>query len=221
MGQAIRAFIQAGHATRQDIVVQSKLPDSMMQYDRAIRSIQESLDRFGLEYIDVYLIHSPRKGVQARKEAWQALCDAKARGWVRSIGVSNYGIHHLQELEDAHEQPCLNQIELSPWCQRRELVSYCQSRGILLQAYSPLTRGLLLQDEELCRVAQALAQSPAKVLIRWSLDQGFCVVPKAGRPDHLAENLDVFGFSVPREAFMSMKDMEYISQPSYNPMRFP
>ena len=143
-----------------------------------------------LPHIDLILLHAPGEPAQ-RAETWRALEECAAGGLVRNIGVSNFGIAHLKKLaETATVAPAVNQIEVHPFLQRRELVAFCQAQGIVVEAYSPLTKARALDNTTLAAVAREAHATPAQVLLRWSLQKGFVTLPKSVNPERQAENLE-------------------------------
>lgn len=176
---------------REEVWVTTKL--WLSEYGVAAQSIRASLERLGLQYVDLLLLHAPGNP-QTRVAAWKALEDAKTEGIVKHIGVSNFGVNHLEKLfKTARMAPEVNQLELSPFLQRRELVEYCKSKQIVLQAYSPLCKGEKLGDPTVKQVASKHGLDPAQVLIKWSLQKGFVPLPKSVTPARQKSNLDVFG----------------------------
>ena len=205
VGEAVR---QCG-IPRDDIFVTTKLWNSDQGFDTTISAFNESLKQLGLDYIDLYLIHWPLE--DGRVESWRAIETLYEKGNVRSIGVSNFMIDHLEELiEQASIVPALNQIELHPYNYqyRKDLVDFCKHNGIRIEAYSPLTRGYRLSDQKLVKMAKKYGKTSAQILIRWSLQKDFIVIPKSANIDRVKENSDVFDFS------MDSADVEEID--SYN-----
>jgi diketogulonate reductase-like aldo/keto reductase len=191
VGQAIRE----SSVPRDQIFVTTKLWNSNHGYDPTLRAFDRSLDRFGFEYIDLYLVHWPVPG--ERLDTWRAMERVFADGRARAIGVSNYMPRHLEELlAHATVQPAVNQFELSPYLARWNLVEMCRSHDIAVETYSPLTKGHKLGDRTLADIGAKYDKSPAQILIRWALDHGFVVIPKSVRPARIRENMDVFGFSL-------------------------
>ncbi|KAG8164010.1 hypothetical protein KVR01_005928 [Diaporthe batatas] len=155
-------------------------------------------------YVDLFLVHTPYGGANAqreRREMWLALERAYEEGRARAIGVSNYKVEHLEEMRAYAKvwPPHVNQIQLNPWCQQREVVAYCEEHGIVVQAFSPLGRGDRLGDAVLGAVAGRCDRSPAQVLIRYALQKGWVPLPKSERPERMEENADVFGFVIGEE----------------------
>lgn len=183
---------------RERIFVTTKLWNSDHGYEAALRACQGSLQRLGLAYIDLYLIHWPVQGL--RKETWRALVKLREDGLCRSIGVSNYMIRHLEELRAASEvQPVVNQVEVSPFCTRSELRAYCREHGIVVEAYSPLTKGLRLDHPAIVGMARKHGRSPAQILIRWALQRDMVVLPKSVKPERIRENAAVLDFAIAAE----------------------
>ncbi|KAI9233795.1 MAG: 2,5-didehydrogluconate reductase [Podila humilis] len=194
VGNAIR---KSG-ISREQIFVTTKLYDDDHGFEKALEACELSLEKLGLEYIDLYLIHSPLPGGELRYESWNALQKLVAQGKVKSIGVSNYGVHHLKELLGSNPtiRPVVNQIEVTPWNTRTDIVSFCESQHIAVEAYSPLSQGHKLQDPTLLKIAAKYSKSPAQVLIRWSLQKGYIVIPKSANKGRIEQNADVFDFDL-------------------------
>lgn len=172
---------------RSDIFFTSKVPPPAMGYEKTKASIEGSLEETGLEHIDLYLVHAPYGGKEARRGTWLALVEAKRAGLLRSIGVSDYGVHHLEELEtyikelegqygkDQGGEISVGQWELHPWCARPDIVKWCEERCVAVQAYCPLVRGQRLEEEVFQTLAKKHDKTGAQILMRWSL-------PKVGDP---------------------------------------
>lgn len=165
--------------------------------DETVAACRASVERSGLGYIDLFLIHTPSSGPQGREILWRALQQCQRDGLVKSIGVSNFGCRHLRELEAlGGVQPCVNQIELHPFCRQREITEFCAARDIVVEAYCPLTRGERFENPTLLDVAQRVGKSVAQVLIRWSLQSGFVPLPKSDTAARIQQNADVFDFEL-------------------------
>jgi diketogulonate reductase-like aldo/keto reductase len=183
---------------RDEVTVTTKLWNSDHGHDRALAAARESLDRLGLDRIDLYLVHWPVP--RLRRESWRALEELQRAGVCRSIGVSNYTIRHLEELlAHASVAPAVNQVELSPFLPQRELCAFCAARGIAVEAYSPLTRGERLRHPTIRAIAARHRRTPAQVMIRWALEQGVVAIPKSARPEGIRENAAVFDFALAPE----------------------
>lgn len=194
VGEAVR---QSGTA-REDIRVTSKLPGRHHAYDQALDSVQESLERMGLDYLDLYLIHWPNPGEGLYPEAWRALVEMQRRGLLRSVGVSNFLPEHLERVaEDTGVMPSVNQVEMHPYFPQEEQRAWHAEHGVLTEAWSPLGRAnTLLQEPVIREAAEAHGRTPAQVILRWHHQCGVVPVPKATAPERQRENLSVFDFEL-------------------------
>ena len=190
-----RALKDSG-VPRGDVYVTTKLWNDAHGRGKTRRALKDSAKRLNTAP-DLYLIHwpCPARGLYA--ETWRALVELRDEERVRSIGVSNFQRHHLETiLEDSGVVPVLNQIELHPYLQQRELRAFHAERGIVTQAWSPLGRGAVLADETIVAIAAEHGVSPAQVILRWHLDLGVAVIPKSVTPDRIRANLQVDGFAL-------------------------
>jgi diketogulonate reductase-like aldo/keto reductase len=213
-GEGIVNFLKKHpEVKRSDIFYTTKVWTNEFGYDRTTTALKESFeDVEQLQYIDLVLLHSPETTKEKRLESYRALQDAVDQGFVKSIGVSNYGVHHLKELLSWPElkyKPVVNQIEINPWLQHRDIVSFCEKEGIVIQAYSPLLfgRGKLF-DQSLAKLAEKYHKSPAQILIRWNIQKGYIPLPKTARAERLEENISVYDFE------LDPKDVEGLGDPS-------
>jgi diketogulonate reductase-like aldo/keto reductase len=206
---------------RENIFFTSKIPFRKLSYEGAKSQIDETLKETGLKYIDLMLLHAPYGGREARKGAWKALVEAQEAGKIRSLGISNYGVHHLDEMEiymkELEEERgqgkggtiSVGQWELHPWLARPDIVQWCESRGIVLEAYSPLVRGTRLEEECLQPLMRKHGKTAAQILVRWSLQKGFIPLPKSVTPSRIKENADVYDFELTQEDMESLETGEY------------
>jgi 2,5-diketo-D-gluconate reductase A len=189
VGQAV----VASGVPREEIFVTTKLPQSHAGRERA--TLQESLDALGLEYVDLWLIHWPPSG-RARPDVWERLLELQAEGLAREVGVSNYTVRQIDELERATARlPAVNQIEWSPTLFDRQLLEAHRSRGVQLEGYSPL-KTMNLRDPRLVRIAAARGVAPAQVVLRWHIEHGIVAIPKSTNAERIAENAAIFGFEL-------------------------
>jgi diketogulonate reductase-like aldo/keto reductase len=203
----VGAAVRASGIGREQIFVTTKLWNDDQGYDSALRAFDASLSRLGLDYVDLYLVHWPVPG--KRKESWRALEKLFREKRARAIGVSNFLVPHLKELlADAEVVPAANQIELSPFLQHRETRALCAETGIVVEAYSPLTRGKRLGDPRLVKVAARVGKSPAQVLLRWGVQHGLVVLPKSANEARIVENASLFDFALDAEAMKELDAME-------------
>jgi len=188
IGDAIRA----SDVPRKDIFITTKLwPTDFINAEWAL---EESLDKLQTDYVDLYLIHWPFVG---KGRAWKALENSHADGRIRALGVSNYSIKHINELlKNAKVKPAVNQIECSPFFYRKDLIDHCMANDIVVEAYSPLTRGQKINDPVVVEIARKYDKSPAQIMIRWALEHSMTTVPKAASKAHIEENIAVFDFSI-------------------------
>jgi diketogulonate reductase-like aldo/keto reductase len=194
VGEALR---RSG-VPRDEIVVTSKLPGRHHAYADAIASTKESLQRLGLDHLDLHLIHWPNPDRDLYAQAWQALVELQAQGLVRSIGVSNFTAEHLDRIiAETGVTPAVNQIELHPACPQEQMRRANAARGIRTEAWSPLgKREAPFAEPAVARAAERHGVTPAQVILRWHLQLGTVPIPKSATPERQRENLDVFGFEL-------------------------
>ncbi|PAV17984.1 Aldo keto reductase [Pyrrhoderma noxium] len=193
---------------REDVFITTKIIQNSHGYGTALNVVEESLTKLGVSYVDLYLIHSPLSGKEKRTEAYRALLEKRDAGKIRTVGVSNYGVKHLEEIREAGlETPAVNQIELHPFCQQKDIVAYCKQHNIIIQAYCPLIRGDF-SSPVLQEVAKSSVKNPAQVLVRWSLQHGFVPLPKSGSPDRVVSNADVFDFELSEEEMAKLDALD-------------
>lgn len=182
---------------RENVFVTTKVWNDRHGYEETLAAFSESLDRLGLEYVDLYLIHWPAPRQNRYIDTWRALEKIAADGLARSIGVSNFAQHHLERLlTETEVTPALNQIELHPWLSQDRLREFNAAHGILTEAWSPLARGRVLGNDVIDRIAAKYDKSPAQVVLRWHLELGNVVIPKSVTPARIAENFAVFDFAL-------------------------
>ncbi|KAK8050595.1 hypothetical protein PG994_012325 [Apiospora phragmitis] len=234
-GKAIRDFASSSSTGGGDVVAReqvfftSKVRPLKLSYESAKTQVDATLAETGLGYIDLMLIHAPYGGPEARKGAWRALVEAVDAGKVRSIGVSNYGVHHLDELEaytrelaaergggggDAATSGAggiisVGQWEVHPWLPRDDIVDWCRARGIAVEAYCPVVRGERAGEKVLQELAAKYGRHVAQVLIRWSLQKGHVPLPKSVTPSRIKENAEVYDFEISEEDMAKLETKEY------------
>ncbi|KAF2740491.1 Aldo/keto reductase [Polyplosphaeria fusca] len=207
-----RALIES-KIPRSDFFITSKILSPGTDVDSTYRKIEESVLKLDSVngYVDLYLIHSPNGGTEARQLMWKALILAKENGLVRDIGVSNYGIGHIEEMKDIdpkHWPPVVNQIELHPWCQQREIVEYCKGKGIVIEAYCPLVRNQKSENKILTSIATKHQSTPNRVLVRYCLQKGWVPLPKSDTPTRIASNADVYGIALDDEDMQKLDALD-------------
>lgn len=183
---------------RKDLFVTTKIWNNAQRLGDVEGSLQRSLDRLSLDYIDLYLIHWPVPGCFLN--TWKDMEKILESGRALSIGVSNFEIRHLEELRRVSGiVPAVNQIECHPLCYPKELIEYCQSNGIQVQAYAPLARGAYLDNDIFCVLGTKYAHTPAQVGLRWAIQKGISVIPKSTHPERIASNARIFDFTIDQE----------------------
>ncbi|KAF2711896.1 2,5-diketo-D-gluconic acid reductase A [Pleomassaria siparia CBS 279.74] len=221
--QASADGIKKSGIAREDVFFTTKIAPMKMSYSNAKEHIESSLKLTGFDYIDLYLLHAPYGGKENRIGAWKALVEGVEAGKIRSIGVSNYGVHHLDELEtyikstDEKEGAgkggvlSVNQIELHPWLARKDIAEWCAKRNVILQAYSPLVRNTRSDDPLLVPLAKKYGKTATQILLRWSLQKGFVPLPKSVTKSRIEENAQLYDFE------LSEEDMKTLDTGVYEP----
>lgn len=201
---------------RDEIFITTKLWNSDQGFDSALRAFDNSLEKLGLDYIDLYLIHWPLE--KTRHESWRALERIFQSGRAKAIGVSNYTIRHIEELlARSPIVPAVNQVEFSPYLYQKELKDYCESKGIAIEAYTPLTRGKKFKDPKLVSLAEKYSKSPAQMLIKWELQIGNIVIPKSKNTERIHENADIFDFEISPEDLNKMSEFNENFRVAWDP----
>ncbi|MCJ1289909.1 hypothetical protein MMC34_001442 [Xylographa carneopallida] len=198
---------------REDVFLTTKILAAAGSPEKTYRRCADSvakLDPRAGGFVDLFLIHSPSGGTSKRKEMWGALERLLQEGKARSIGVSNYGVGHIEEMKGyaAVWPPHVNQIELHPWCQQRTISAYCATHGIVVEAYSPLVRAQKAHDPTLVAVARQSGKTTAQVLIRYCLQKGWVPLPKSDTPSRIEENADVYDFELSAEDMKQLDELD-------------
>jgi 2,5-diketo-D-gluconate reductase A len=193
--------IRTSPVPREDIFLTTKIGNGEHGRRRAADALDASLRRLGQDYVDLVLIHWPMPGLDLYAETWEALIEAKQAGKARSIGVSNFRPEHLDRIiRSSGVTPAVNQIEVNPIVQHRDLRQDSTERGIVVESWSPLAPSTsLLSDPRLAAVAARYGKSPAQVVLRWHIEHGLVVIPKSASPGRLRENVEVFDFTLTAE----------------------
>ncbi|MGR0118402.1 glyoxal/methylglyoxal reductase [Bacillus halotolerans] len=190
--------IKESGVAREELFITSKVWNEDQGYDTTLAAFEKSLERLQLDYLDLYLIHWP--GKDKYKDTWRALEKLYKDGKIRAIGVSNFQVHHLEELlKDAEIKPMVNQVEFHPRLTQKELREYCKKQGIQLEAWSPLMQGQLLDNEVLTQIAEKYNKSVAQVILRWDLQHEVVTIPKSIKEHRIIENADIFDFELSQE----------------------
>lgn len=192
---------------RDELFITTKVWNSDHGYDNALKAFDASLDRLGLDYVDLYLVHWPTPKFDQYIDTYKALEKIYQDGRAKAIGVCNFDIEHLERLLNECEiVPVVNQVERHPYFQQQELHDYCKKHNIVLEAYSPLMNGKdVLNDQTIKEIAQRYGKTPAQVILRWHLQTGAIAIPKSVTPSRIEENFNVFDFE------LSAEDMEKVA----------
>jgi len=192
--------IEASDIPRADVFVTTKVWNDAQGFDSTMRACRDSLSRLRLDYVDLYLVHWPAPRLNRYVETWRALIRLREEGLAKSIGVSNFGAEHIERVVgETGVTPAINQIELHPRFQQRELRDFHKAHHIATESWAPLGRTQILDDPVITEIAAKHKRTPAQIVIRWHLDEGLVVIPKTQRRERLGENFDVFGFSLDAE----------------------
>ena len=218
VGRAVRG----ARVPREQLFITSKERTSDQGYDSTLRSLEGSLKRLGLDYLDLFLIHWPVPEHDRYADTWKALVELQAQGRIRSVGVSNFLPDHVERIiGETGVTPAVNQVELHPQYQQRDLRTWHAERGIVLESYSPLggEGAAVLREPAVTDIATRLGKTPAQVVIRWHLQQDLVVLPKTSNPRRVSENLDVWDFSLnesdmARLAALDRHDGKTLPQPN-------
>ena len=197
-GRGIKAGLEAAGLKREDIFITSKVWNNHISYDETIAAFYESLNKLGLDYLDLYLIHWP--GNHAFEESWKALEFLYKEGKIRAIGVSNFNKSHLEELFSfSSVTPVLNQIEYHPKLTQGDLIDFCKKHDILVQAWSPLMQGQILTNETILKIAEIHNRNAAQIVLRWGLQNNILLVSRSVKTERIISNAELDDFSLTKE----------------------
>ena len=219
VGQAIK---DSG-IKREDIFVTTKLWNKCRSYELCYSAFERSINKLGLDYVDLYLIHWPASPAEyddfneINLDAWKAMSEIYKSGKIKAIGVSNFLPHHLEALMACDIKPMVNQIEFHPGYMQRETVEYCKKCGIIVEAWSPLGSGRVLSDDRLKKIAEKYGKSVADICIRWCLQHGVLPLPKSVTESRIIENTKVFDFELSAEDMQAIDDFEEIGFSGFHP----
>lgn len=219
-----RALAATGYNTgekRASLWMTTKLRDSEQGYDSSMRAFDHSLELLQLDYVDMYMIHWPTPFDWRSGETWEAFRKLREDGRVRTLGVCNFMPEHLDRLfDETGEYPTVNQIELHPTWQQRDVVEYCRAHNIAVEAYSPMARGADLANGVIERIAEAHGVTPAQVILRWHIENGTIIIPKSVHAERQRENLDLFGFALTPEEHAQIDALDGPTRAGHDPMTF-
>jgi 2,5-diketo-D-gluconate reductase A len=219
--RGVGAAIAVSGLPREDVFVTTKLWNSQQGYDSTLSAFEGSLARLGSEYVDLYLIHWPVPTEDRFVDTWRAFERIHEEGLVRTIGVSNFRAEDLERLEqEAETRPTVNQVELHPRLQQRDLRDWHVEHGIATEAWSPLAQGKLLSDATIAEIAERHGKTPAQAILRWHLQIGNVVIPKSVTPQRIGENIDVFDFELSEEDLTAIGGLDSGERTGPDPARF-
>ena len=219
VGQGIKQALASTGLNREDLFITSKVWNDGLSYDETIAAYEDSLQKLGLDYLDLYLIHWPGKDKYA--ESWRALEDLYDQGKIKAIGVCNFTVAHLEKLLTfARIKPVINQVEFHPRLQQVELRAFCDEHQIQLEAWAPLMQGGLLEDETIAQIATKYGKSIAQVILRWDVQNGVITIPKSVRRERMMQNADIFDFTLTDEEMAIINAMNLEQRVGPNPDEF-
>lgn len=216
VGKAVR---ESG-VPRDQLFITTKVWNADQGYDSTLAAFDRSVGKLGMDYVDLYLIHWPVKGKY--KETWRALEKLYRDGRVRAIGVSNFHVHHLEDLlPNAEVKPMVNQVEFHPRLAQRSLLRFCKEQGIQMEAWSPLMQGKeLLEHELLAKLANKYGKTAAQIILRWDVQHGVVTIPKSVTPSRIRENADIFDFELSAEDMALIDSLNLDSRVGPDPDNF-
>lgn len=205
----VGAAIADSGLPRDEVFITSKLNNPYHEPQAAREAFAKTLDDLRIEQIDLFLIHWPMAKTTNYVETWQTMLEFEADGRCRAVGTSNFQEHHLRAIIDATGvAPALNQVELHPYLAQRPLVALHAELGIVTASWSPLARGVLLQDPVVCELAEQVGRTAAQVVIRWHLHHGLVVIPKSAHRERMIQNADVFDFELSAQQMASLDALD-------------
>jgi 2,5-diketo-D-gluconate reductase A len=217
----VGAAIAASGLARDEVFVTTKLWNSEQGYDSTLAAFDKSLERLGLDRVDLYLIHWPMPGEDRYLDTWRAFEAIREQGRSRSIGVSNFRVEDLERLRaEAERQPTVNQIELHPSLQQAELRAWHADHGIATEAWSPLAQGELLDDDTIATIAAHHERTPAQTILRWHLQLGNVVIPKSVTPERIRENIEIFDFELSEDDIAAIARLDAGERTGPDPATF-
>lgn len=221
--EAVGEAIKQSGVPREQIFVTTKLWNGDQGYDSALKAFEQSLQRLGLDYLDLYLIHWPGDDKKRRADSWKALGDIYKEGRSKAIGISNFTVRHLQELLDSSAiVPAVNQVEFHPFIyqEQKELLDFCEAEGIIFEAYSPLARGRL-SDPMLSERGGKYGKSASQVMLRWAIQHGTVPLPRSSQEEHILENFEVFDFELTDGDMEAIDNIQQAGRTTWDPTGLP
>lgn len=217
--QSLGEVLRESGVPRDELFITSKVWNGDQGYDKTIKAFERSLSNLGLDYIDLYLVHWPCPDFDLYVETYKALEEMQRQGKVKSIGVSNFQIEHLERLmKECDVKPVVNQVECHPYFQQKELKAFCEKHEIFVEAWAPLMQGgEALRDETIQKIAKTHSKSAAQIILRWHLQEGTIVIPKSVTPDRIEENINVFDFELSEDEMKQIAALDRGERKGANP----
>jgi diketogulonate reductase-like aldo/keto reductase len=216
--QGVGEAIRESGIDRSELFITTKLWNDDQGYDRTKQACRDSLEKLGLDYLDLYLIHWP--ATSRRHDSWQALEELHAEGVIKAAGVSNYTVEHLEQLRERSELvPAVNQVEFHPFIyeQQRPVLDYCKQYKIQIEAYSPISRLGSTSPPVISEIAERVGRSPQQVVLRWCLQQGTLPLPRSTNSEHIKSNLEIFDFILTPEDMTALNDLSDGERVTWDP----
>lgn len=218
--QFLGAALAESSVNRSELFITTKIWNDNFWWDDLLLSLDESLEKLRTDYVDLLLLHFPV--TETRGPAWRRMEEACNAGKAKAIGVSNYTVKHLEELlRECSVKPAVNQVELHVFLQQPELIEYCQSNGIVVEAYSPLAHGHGLDDESLLAIAKKHGKTTAQIMLHWCIEQGLVVLPKSTHEKRIKENIELFDFKLDDEDLDRIKKLNKNFRTCWDPTNVP
>ncbi|WP_010532051.1 aldo/keto reductase [Lentibacillus jeotgali] len=204
---------------REEIFVTSKVWNDEQGYENTLQAFEDSLEKLGTDYLDLYLIHWPVKGKY--KDTWKAMEKLYEEGKVRAIGVSNFHIHHLKDLmADSSVKPVIDQVEYHPHLTQEELRAFCEQENIQLEAWSPLKKGRLMDEPVIAELSEKYGKTSAQVILRWDVQNDVITIPKTTHEHRIKENADIFDFELTKDEMKQISNLNQDDRTGKNPDSF-
>lgn len=223
VGEAIKAALAENNLSREDVFVTSKVWKTENTYEKVMASFEKTMDDLDIEYLDLYLVHWPASYAfdenwkEINREVWSAMIDIYKSGRVKAIGVSNFLTHHLDTIIDMEIIPMVDQIELNPGFLQKETLDYCQQKGIVVEAWSPLGRGRIFDNEVLVNLADKYKVTVAQLALRWLIQHEIVVLPKSVTPSRIEQNMKIFDFEIDKEDMQTIDSMPPVGASGHSP----